>query len=126
MASYPDFNLGTWQQRYNNGFESNPIGSFYPPLPPVVVPYSFVEQYIRILITSDTATPSWKRAAKLYQTIPTFLSNFDVIDIKSISLNKPEIFDFTQYADGYKLRLEFFSWFKDVDVLIHAWRSNIS
>ena len=122
MGTLPDFNYGTWQQRFSEGYEALPVGYLYPPLFPVDIPYVFSEQYIRILVTATFKKRAWKQAANLYQSIPTFLGNNDVIGERLIALGKPEILDMTQYPDGYKLRLEFFPWLRDVDVLIHAWR----
>jgi hypothetical protein len=122
MPVLPDFNFGTWQQRFSEGYESEPVGYLYPPLFPVDVPYVFGEQYIRILVTANFKKRSWKHSCNLYQRIPTFLGGNDVISEHLISLGKPEILDLTQYPDGYRLRLEFFPWLRDVNVLIHAWR----
>jgi hypothetical protein len=124
MSTLPDFNLGTWQQRYEQGFIGATIGYFdSAPIPPVLVPYNFAERFVRISITADYSKSTWKRAARVYQVIPTFLGNTDLIDERLVDLNKPEIFDLNQYPDGYRLRLEFFPWLRDVNVLIHAWRA---
>jgi hypothetical protein len=123
MATLSDFNFGTWQQRFSEGYEADRIGSFgWSSIQPVNIPYVFVEQYIRVSITANYKKDTWKQAANLYQTIPTFLGNSDIISEHLISLGKPEILDLTQYPDGYRLRLEFFPWLRDVNVLIHAWR----
>lgn len=124
MGTLPDFNFGTWLQRFDQGFEADLIGNFgYGNIQPVIIPYTFAEQYIRILLTANYKKDTWKQGAKLYQTIPTFLGNSDVIDERVIALGKPEILDLTQYPDGSKLRLEFFPWFRDINILIHAWQN---
>lgn len=123
MAVLPDFNFGTWQQRFSESYESTLVGlDLYTPLFPVEVPYVFEEQYIRILVTAIYKKRTWRDSCNLYQVIPTFLGNKDVISQHLISLGKPEILDLTQYPDGYRLRLEFFPWLRDANVLIHAWR----
>lgn len=119
---YPDFNLGTWQQRFDTGYQANAIGSLFLPIPPVIIPYTFSQQYIRVLVTADYKKTKWKQAAIIHQTIPTFLGNDDVISEHLILLDKPEILDLIQYPDGYKLKVIPFSWFRDINILIHSWQ----
>ena len=126
MTVYPDFNLGQWQERFNTGYEAPLVGRFgYGSIDPVTIPYVFNEQYIRVLLTADYKKQSWKQAAIVHQTIPTFLGNDDVISEHLILLDKPEILDLIQYPDGYRLKFNIFNWFRDINIQVHAWRNGV-
>lgn len=120
MSSYPDFNLGLWQRRFSQGYIADRIGSFgWGSLDPVLIPFTFSEQYIRVSINADYKKDTWRQAAIIHQTIPTFLGNEDVISEHTLLLGKPEILDLIQYPDGYKLRVIPFNWFRDIDITVH-------
>ncbi len=123
MVKLPDFNLGNWVNRFEQGYIAVPISNpTQKPIPDVIVPYTFSEQYVRIRVKADFYTQRWVQGLVLKQTIPTFLGNFDVVDTKLIKLWEPQIIELKTYPDGYKLKLEFYRWFRDIDVLIHAWQ----
>ena len=127
MKSLPDFLIGNWLQRYHVGFQSVIVGSFgLAPIPPVTVPYLFVERYVRISIDAVYKKSSWKYAGKIYQTVTTQLGFDDVIATHNVEIGKPEIMDMTTFPDGYKLKLVFPTWFQDVDIVIHEYVGNTS
>jgi hypothetical protein len=120
MAVYPDFLLGDWVSVLNENYQAETIGSFGSGIiPPVNIPDLLVSQYLRVLVTTQTGRLTWIQGLRLYQTIDTVLGDFDVVSEHLILLGKPEIIKMIDYPDGYRLRLEFFRWFKDCQVSIH-------
>lgn len=122
MTVLPDFLLGNWLQRYHQGFVADTVGYFgKAPIPPIIIPYLFTRQYVRISLDSPSKQSNWKYGAKIYQTIATQLGFEDVIKETSIELGKPEIFDMLQFPDGYKLKLSFPTWLTDIDIVVHEY-----
>jgi hypothetical protein len=99
------------------------IGPFgFGNIPPVDFPTLLVSSFLRVRVTTQTGRNTWRQGLRIYQTIDTELGDFDVISEHLILLNKPEIIEMIDYPDGYRLRLEFFRWFKDCQVTIHEFR----
>ena len=122
MAVLPDFLQGNWLQRYHQGFISDTVGYFgKAAIPPVIIPFLFTKQYVRIGLDSASKKSTWRYGAKIYQTITTQLGFEDVIKEMSVELGKPEIFDMLQFPDGYKLKMSFPTWLTDIDILVHEY-----
>lgn len=120
MANLPDFFQGNWLQRYHEGFTGERVGSFgIAPIRPIIIPFLFTEQYIRISVDSIQKRANWRFGARIAQTITTALGFDDVVKEFDIELGKPEIFDMLHSPDGYRIRLSFPTWLEDVDIVIH-------
>lgn len=119
MIVYPDFLLGDWLDILNADYQAEAIGDFGSGvIEPVVIPTVLHSAFVRVSVTNASGKDSWERGLKIYQTIDTFFGGFDVISEHVISLDKPEIIQMIVYPNGYRLRLEFFRWFKDCQVSI--------
>jgi len=121
MTVYPDFLAGNWAGVLDADYEAETIGSFgYGIIQPVIVPSLLVAEYVRVSVATRLGKQTWIRGLRLYQTVDTVFGNFDIISEHVISLGKPEIIQLINYPDGYRLRLEFFRWFKDCQVSIKS------
>jgi hypothetical protein len=112
MPVFPDFQLGIWVSVLDFEYEAETVGYFGAGrIPSVILPMLLDEPFLRFQVSSSTAKASWQQGLRVFQVVDSFLGANDVISQHLILLNEPQIIEFIDYPDGYRLKLNFFSWF---------------
>lgn len=118
-VSYPDFQQGIWVPVSDDVYEAEVIGLFGSGnIPPVTLSTLLDEVYLRFEVTSQTARPTWRQGAIAYQIVDSFAGANDIISQHLLLLNKPQIVQFIDYPDGFRLHFSFYPWFRDVRVKV--------
>jgi hypothetical protein len=116
---YPDFQEGIWFPVSDAVYEAEIIGNFGQGIiRPVTLPDLIDERFLRFEVTSQSARPTWRQGLIVFQTVDSFAGANDAIAQFAILLAKPQIIEFIDYPDGFRLQLNFYPWFRDVRVKI--------
>ena len=121
-----------WQEVHNNLYESSGFVARRPiPIPTAFVPTTLDSPVCAIWCRSTYAEArKWQRGCKVSQviTINAFSGNMaaTAIETRIISQGVTTLLVLSQYTTDYSLRLDFYPWFQDLQVVIWEYQGIVS
>lgn len=121
-----------WETVYFNNFLSAGfVGQKPIPIPEAYVPITLTTPIAAIYCSSfDPKASRWQRGCKVSQVTPigaNIGSGFGAVtQTKIVSLNVPTLLFFPLFTDEYALLLEFYPWFREVQVSVHQYIGEVT
>ncbi|HAX78978.1 MAG TPA: hypothetical protein DCY88_24940 [Cyanobacteria bacterium UBA11372] len=121
-----------WEEVHNTVYRSSGFVGRRPiPIPHAFVPLTFTNFVSAVWCSSPFAEDrKWQRGCKVSQVTPIGASiagrNGAITETRIISQGIPTLLAFSQYTNEYSLRLDFYPWYQEIQVMVYQYNGVVS